>query len=103
MSTADSNLPQPEGKRIKVQTVRASRPKMDVRALLAQVCYYYPQYTLKEAQKLPYRDVKLLLNVAMKMKAMEYYNLTQISAAPHTKGGKGVTKLSEHFKKVADS
>ena len=101
MDTHD-NLP-PEGKRIKVQRVKSSHNKINVEELLAQVCYHYPQYTLDEAARLSYRRVNLLLKVAQKQQAIEFYNLTQIAAAPHTKKGEGVKKLTEHFKKIANS
>ena len=99
---ANDSLPQ-EGKRIKVQQVKSSQRKINVDELLAQVCYHYPQYTFQDAANLSYRRVQLLLSVAQKQKAIEYYNLTQIVAAPHTKKGEGVKKLSEHFKKIANS
>lgn len=92
-----------EGKRVAVKKVASKARKVNVAELLAQLCYYYPQYTLKEAQELPYIHVQLLLRVAKKQQAIQLYNLTQIAAAPHTKKGKGVERLSEHFKKIADS
>lgn len=92
-----------EGMRIKVKKVRGSSARINVEELLAQVCFYYPQYTLETANKISYRRAKLLLRVAQKIEATRMYNLTQIAAAPHTKKGKGVEKLSEHFKKIANS
>lgn len=89
-----------EGRRVKVQKIKPER--LNGEELLAQVCYYYPAYTLETAAKLSYRQVTLLLKVAQKQKATEYYNLTQIVASPHTKKGKGVQKLSDHFKKIAE-
>ena len=94
---------QPQGKVIKVKRVPTKAAKLNTEELLAQVCYYYPQYTLETAALLSYRRVTLLLKVVKKQQAMHYYNLTQIAAAPHTKKGHGVKKLSEHFKKIADS
>lgn len=35
------------------------------------------------------------------MKAEEYYNQVQIAAAPHSDKGKGVKRLSEHYRKEA--
>ena len=34
----------------------------------ARVCYYYPQYTLESASKLPIRDLRLLLKIAEESK-----------------------------------
>lgn len=69
------------------------------RELYAEVCYFYPQYTLKEVAQLPARDVKLLLKVARRQEALRNFNLVQIVASPHTKKGMGVKKLSDYFKK----
>lgn len=92
---------QQPGKRIKVQSVQAESKPINGEELLAQVCFYYPAYTLQSASLLSYRQVKLLLKTANRLKAAEYYNLVQISTAPHTKKGEGVKKLSEHFKKLS--
>jgi len=72
------------------------------RELYAEVCYFYPQYTLQDVARLPARDITLLLKVARKQKAIEMFNLVQIVAAPHTKKGQGVKQLSEHFKKESN-
>lgn len=86
-------------KRIKAQSIHPTGNQTSKRELWATVCYYYPQYTLAEASKLSARDIKLLLRVAEKQKAQDKYDMTQIVAAPHTKKGSGVKKLTEHFKK----
>lgn len=102
METSNSSTP-PQGKRVKVQKVKSASSKLNGDELLAQLCFLYPQYTLNEARRLPYKDVQLLLRVAQKQQAAQLYNLTQVVAAPHTKKGEGVRKLSEHFKKIANS
>lgn len=66
----------------------------------ARVCYYYPQYTLESASKLPIRDLRLLLKIAERIEAERNYNMVQIVAAPHTKKGKGVKDLTDHFRKL---
>ena len=66
--------------------------------LLASLCYHYPQYTLKQVKRMPYKDVVLLLQQAHREQAALYYNLTQIAAAPHSEKGKSVKKLLNHFK-----
>ena len=83
------------------QPVPSSEDTTSYREIWATVAYYYPQYTLKEASKLPARDIKLLIKTAKKLEAQKMFNLTQIAAAPHTKKGEGVKKLSEHFKRLA--
>lgn len=84
---------------IEVQKVESK--KSSKRELYARVCYFYQQYTLKDVESMPNRDVILLLRVANQVEAVRMLNLTQISAAPHTKKGAGVKKLTSHFKKVA--
>ena len=86
-------------KRVKAQPIPTTNKKVNKRELWATVCYYYPQYTLEEASKLPVRDIKLLLRVAEKMEAGKRYEYTQIVAAPHTKKGKGVKQLTEYYRK----
>ena len=83
------------------QPVPSSEDTTLDREIWATVAYYYPQYTLKEASKLPARDIKLLIKTAKKLEAQKMFNLTQIAAAPHTKKGEEVKKLSEHFKRLA--
>ena len=90
-------------KRVRAKSVYAtSNNKTNKRELWARICYHYPQYTLKEASELPVRDIKLLLKVARQIQAENKYDYTQIAAAPHTKKGSGVKKLTEHFKKQMD-
>ena len=84
---------------IEVQKIPAKESRK--RELYARVCYFYPQYKLEDVQKMPNRDVMLLLKVANQIEALKMLNLTQISAAPHTKKGAGVKKLTSHFRKVA--
>ena len=83
------------------QSVPSSEDTTLDRDIWATVAYYYPQYTLKETRNLPARDIKLLIKTARKLEAEKMFNLTQIVAAPHTKKGEGVKKLSEHFKRLA--
>ncbi len=68
------------------------------RDLYATVSFYY-NYTLLEASHLPARDIALLIKTARRLEAKRMSDLTQIAAAPHTKKGSGVKKLTNHFKK----
>lgn len=89
-----------EPKHIVAKPIRPDNEKtLTKRELWAEVAYNYPQYTLKQASELSTRDVKLLLRIARREKAVEYFNLTQIAAAPHTEKGKGVKKLTDNFRK----
>lgn len=95
-----------EGVTIEVQPVHAAveeatSPALgENRQLYATVAYYYPQYTLKAVAKMPYRDVLLLIKTATRIEAERMYNLTQIASAPHSKNGKGVKDLLDHFRKI---
>ena len=86
---------------VRVKPVSVVPKRESLRELYALVCWYYPQYTLKDVQNLPGRDVQLLLKTASKMEARQYLALTQIAAAPHTKKGQGVKNLITEFKKAA--
>lgn len=90
------------GVTVKVQQIEQDSNKLSKRDLYARVAFYYPQYTLKQVQKLPSRDVKLLLTTANKIEAARMYNLTSIAAAPHSKKGKNVTSLLNHFKSIVN-
>lgn len=70
--------------------------------ILTKVCYFYPQYTLKTAGELTDSEVTALLLQAEKQRAIDLYNLTLIAAAPHSKKGAMVTKLTKQYKKVID-
>lgn len=86
--------------RVKAKPVPKIRGnKQTNRRLWAEVCYYYPQYTLKEASQLSARDIRLLLKTASRLEATRFYNLTQIASAPHSEKGKGVKELIDHFQR----
>jgi hypothetical protein len=70
--------------------------------LITRVCYFYPQYTLETAEKLADSQVTALLLQAEKQRAIAFYNLTLIAAAPHSKKGKMVEKLTKQYKKIID-
>lgn len=74
----------------------------EVTDLITRVCYFYPQYTLESAEKLTNSQVTALLIQAEKQKAIEFYNLTLIAAAPYTKKGTLVGKLIKQYKKIAE-
>ena len=70
--------------------------------LLTRVCYFYPQYTLDEAEKLTDSQVTALLVQAERQRAIDLYNYTLIAAAPHSKKGKLVDKLIKQYRKIAE-
>lgn len=90
-------------KRIVAKPVRQSVSKeVSNREIWASICYYYPQYTLKEASLLSKRDIALLLRVAQRLEAVKMRNLVQIVSAPHTKKGSGVKQLLNYFQQEID-
>lgn len=90
------------GKVVRVAQIPASKPRpVDADRVLEQLCYYYPQYTFAQARRLPYKRVASLLRTAHQLQAKHYHELTQISAAPHTEKGKGVTDLLKRYEDEA--
>lgn len=69
---------------------------------LARFCFYFQQYTYKEAQALPFRRVMKLLKIAKRERARQMYELTQIAAAPHTDKGVGVKKMLKYFQEQVE-
>lgn len=88
---------------VKAQRVSSGGGEFKKRDLYATVCYYYPQYTLKQAALLKARDLNLLIRTARRLQAIQNLELTQIVAAPHTEKGKGVKKLIERYQREATS
>lgn len=86
---------------IRPQKVTSQARGISKRKLYAKVCYYYPRYSLKEVQSLPFRDIRLLLKTAQEEQAGLMHNLTLIAQAPHSNKQQNVKKLLQHFKKLA--
>jgi len=97
-----------EGRTVEVQSVHQAKVEStnpafgENRILYATVCYHFPQYKLEDVEAMPYRDVALLLQTASQIEAAHLYNLTMIASAPHSKDGKGVKSLMEHFRKILE-
>lgn len=85
---------------IKVQSIPV--PEIDPEELLIQFIYKYPQYTLEEARRMPYKQVMKMLRVARKIEAAKMLDLTQIIASPHTKNGDGVLKMVKYYHDILD-
>lgn len=91
-----------ERKHVVAKPITSQTKGQSKREIYAEVCYFYPQYTLEEVAQLPARDIQLLLKVARKQEATKMYNLLQVVSAPHTKKGQGVKTLSKYFKGIID-
>lgn len=92
-----------EPKRVVAQSVRLATEskKSTKREVWATLCFYYPQYTLEQASKLPMRDVNLLIKVARKIEAGKMMDFLNIIVSPHSKKpDREVKKLFEHFEKL---
>lgn len=76
--------------------------KDPLRRVYATVCYYYPQYTLKEAEALPARDIELLLETANSVEQKNLFHLTRIETAPYTKDRKALSELQSEYLKGAN-
>lgn len=72
----------------------------EITDVLTRVCYFYPQYDLDAVEKLTNDQVMALLWQAERQRAIELYNHTLIAAAPHTKKGGLVSKLTKQYKKI---
>lgn len=92
------------GRVVKVQQIPQSEKNdsFDAETILATFCYYYPQYTFKQAKKLPYKRVKLMLDIALRQRNIFLMNLTRIVAAPHTKDMELVNTLLREFTELLD-
>lgn len=85
--------------------IKAQRVPKDVEPIedtIARFCYYFPQYNFQQARQLPYKRITQMLRIAVKEQAREMWQLTQVVAAPHVKGGKGVSKMLEYFKGIIE-
>lgn len=84
---------------IKTQSVPRNSSKISVEDVLAEFCFYFPQYKFSEARLMPVKRVRQMLKIAKREKSKFYYELTQIAAAPHTKKGSGYKKILEKYAK----
>lgn len=92
------------GRRIQVAKEAIKIPSYDdIESLIGTLCYYYPQYTFKQAEQLPLRRIISLLKVASQQQALYYKNMTQIIAAPHSKKATNVRKLIDHYNGIIKS
>lgn len=87
---------------VKVAVEQAPSKPVDVDSILARVCMYY-SYTLAQARRLPYKDVKILSKQIDREQARQNYEALQIATAPHTKRGSAVKTLAKYYKKVMGS
>lgn len=91
----------PKGRVVKAKPITdPAKRKDEITEAYFVLCYYYPQYTLKDAAKMRFDHVLRHIDTARKEKAAEYLELLNISTAPHTKKGSGVKKLQSHYQRV---
>lgn len=85
-----------------IKTQKIPKKEISVDDTLATFCYKYQQYTLSQAEKLPYRKLIKLLQVAKKLEAQKMLELVNIVASPHTKKGQGVKSIIEFYRRILD-
>lgn len=95
------------GKRVKVQSAQRNEQPAPGKLTgtleeLTRLCYFYPQYTLQEARRLPYKHVAALLNQAQRQEAIKYYQLTLIANSPGSKNNKAAKDLINNYKKIIE-
>lgn len=71
--------------------------------ILTTFCLYYPAYTFRMAQNMPYRRVVYMVRQARRHEARRMIELTRIIAAPHTDKGKGIQKVIELYQEILNS
>lgn len=86
--------------KIKAQSI--PKTKIDLEEILSQFCYYYQQYKYHEARRIPVRRLIRMLKTARKEQAKEYFHLTKIVCAPHTKNGSGVKQCLAEYQKLIE-
>ncbi len=76
----------------KIPSPKAENPLDTV----ARLCFYYPQYTFKEARELPFPVVKRLIRIAINEQIKEKINMANVLwPAYQTKNG--LKKVVEYF------
>lgn len=88
---------------VKVKAKKIPVSLDDPEEMLHKFIYHFPQYTLAQAQKLPYVRIKKMLTVARKEQALNLYNIAKIVFSQHTKEGKGMKKVLEELKNIIES
>lgn len=84
-----------------VHSVGNGNKPLTNREVWATICFYYPQYTLKEVSKLPVRDIMLLLDTANRINAEQNSLLLSMIMAPHSKeGGKVAERILEDLNRI---
>ena len=85
-----------------IKTQKIPKKEISVDDTLATFCYKYQQYTLAQAEKLPYKHVVKMLQTARKLEAQRMLELVNIVASPHTKKGQGVKSVIEFYRRILD-
>jgi hypothetical protein len=84
-----------------IQAQKVPVKKINTEDILCVLCYHYPQYTYQDAQQLPYKRIKKLIQVARSEQAINWYNLLMIATAPHAKKGT-VKSMADKYKKIIE-
>ena len=82
-----------------IKAQRIPKPKGSPDDLLALFIFYFPQYTLKQAKKMPNVRLRKMLKVVKKEEARKNITLLEIITAPHAKKAT-VKSLFEKFNAI---
>ena len=78
-----------------------TKRELNTLEVYAQICYFYPAYTLGEASELSPKTIKVLLETAKRQRAIENMNQLRIVTAPNAKDKGYGKKLYNEFKAEA--
>jgi len=75
-------------------------PKKEFKAddLLLRFCYYYPQYSLYQARKMPYKRIVQFLRVVEHEHAKRMIDFTRAVASPQSSNKNAINELLQEFK-----
>lgn len=88
---------------IKVKKAPQKTPQFNSEEIIATFCYHFPQYTYKEAEKMPFSRISKMLKVVRKERSKLMLDLLQVVSAPHTKDGKGIDELLQYHREILES
>lgn len=86
-----------------IQAQQIPRKQTSADDIVARFCYLFPQYTFKEAKKLPAKRLIQMIGVAEKYEAQRFLLLLRIVAAPHTKDGSGYKRIEKDLQNIINA
>jgi hypothetical protein len=87
---------------VKAQKIPVIESEHSVEDELALFCYYFPQYTYRQAQGMPAIRIRQMIGAVEKQHARRMHDLVLIVAAPHSSKKGTIKNMLEYFKKLAE-